>query len=78
MKKSTLIATFLVNLRSGFEMEHAERIVAATFDEHHPNKDFHLWNGELNDAWCENVIRSEPSPSYVKVDKFILDLWDMH
>lgn len=73
-----MIARFLVNLRSGFELERAERIVAATFEEHHPEENFNDWNKELNDAWCENVIRSEPNPSYVKVDKFILDLWDMH
>jgi len=78
MKKSTLIATFLVNLRSGFTLEHAERIVAITFENEHPRLDFHAWNSELNDQWCANLIRSEPSPSHVNVERFILDLWDLH
>lgn len=78
MRKSTLIARFLVNLGGGIELEHGERIVAATFNDQHPNKNFHEWNLVLNNAWCERVIESTPRPSFVNVEKFILDLWDMH
>jgi len=76
MKKSTLIATFLVNLKSGITLEQAEHVVLETFVEKHPNKKFQEWNNELQDAWCENVIRSNPSPGRVDVGQFILSLWD--
>jgi hypothetical protein len=78
MKKSTLIARFLVNLRSGIDLEHAEHIVAVTFLEQHPKVNFHSWNIELNDRWCEDLVRANPSPSYVNVENFIKDLWDIH
>jgi hypothetical protein len=77
VKKSTLIATFLVNLGSGFDLDQAEYAVAVTFAEKYLASDFHAWNTELDDGWCENVIKGEPNPSYVNVENFILRLWDM-
>lgn len=76
MKKSTLIARFLVNLKSGIDIDYAERIVLMTFQKEHPTKNFQAWNTELNTDWCEKVIQSETSPSFVNVERFILDLWD--
>lgn len=77
MKKSTLISRFLVNLKSGIAIEHAEHIVLMTFQKEHPNTNFYAWNIELDDDWCERVIASETNPSHVNVEKFILDLWGM-
>lgn len=78
MRKSTLIAKFLVNLRNGFDALEAEHIVETTFFDKHPNVDFHTWNTELDDAWCENLIRANTSLSFVSVENFILQLWDIH
>jgi hypothetical protein len=78
VKKSTLIATLLVNMETGFDLGHAERIVAATFRDDHPDASFLAWNGELNDEWCKNLIRSKGKLSRVNVAQAIIDFWDLH
>jgi len=78
LKKSTLIATLLVNMKTGFELQHAERVVASTFADEHPDANFEDWNTELNDDWCKKFIHSKGKLSSVRVGKAIIDFWDIH
>lgn len=76
MKKSTLIATLLVNMETGVELQHAERIVAATFADEHPGANFGDWDTELNDDWCKRFISAKGKLSSIRVGQAIDEFWD--
>jgi len=75
MKKSTLIATLLINMETGAELQYAECIVAATFADEHPGANFGDWNLELNDEWRKRFICSKDKPSSIRIGQAIDDLW---
>ncbi|MRV72538.1 hypothetical protein GJ700_12540 [Duganella sp. FT92W] len=77
MKKSTLCAHLLVSQDGGRTLEQGERIVFTLFNEHFPLENFQIWNGQLNDGWCEEYLRTHPSPLEVDVVQFIQIFWDM-
>ncbi|MFC7515059.1 hypothetical protein ACFQUU_08590 [Herbaspirillum sp. GCM10030257] len=75
MKKSTVIATCLVNLHTGIDMSQGEFIVRNTFIDYYPSDDFDAWNSELPDQVAKNIISNVGNASQIKVAKFIEDLW---
>ncbi len=75
MLKSTVIAHCLVNLRSGIDLEHGERIVHQTFLDSYPEDDFWTWNMEVSNEFADHVIKTVGNPSWLRVDLMIRDLW---
>lgn len=75
MRKSTIIATCLVNLKSGINLEQAELNVRKTFDEEFPRDSFEVWNIDIDERIANNVIRSVGNASRINVKNFIRDLW---
>jgi hypothetical protein len=74
MKRSTVIATCLVNSNMVTRIDDAERSVHQIFLDEHPGKRFDDWNGELEDAVARRIIRTVGRASTINVAKFITDL----
>lgn len=75
MQKSTIIATCLVNLRSGIKLDAAEHIVLRTFEDEYPKHKFDTWNTEIHDDVALRIIETVGNPSRINVKNFIRDLW---
>ncbi|VWD15455.1 hypothetical protein BCO18442_03505 [Burkholderia contaminans] len=72
MRKSTIIATCLVNLRCGFNLESAEHKVRQIFAEEFPHADFDAWNQDINDAAANRLIKDQGNLSSINVRNVIL------
>ena len=77
MRKVTVIATCLVNMRVAFkELAQAELAVRNIFGECFPKADFDAWNQDINDGVAANIIRNVGKASRIDVELFIRDLWE--
>jgi len=57
MRKSTIIATCLVNMKIGFRtIQEAEVVVQNVFHEEFPKDSFNAWNSDVSDSFAQNVI----------------------
>lgn len=74
MKKSTIIATCLVNSNMINRHEDAENAVYQIFLDEFKNDNFYKWNTEVNDHVAQNIIRNVGRASRINVKKFIEDL----
>lgn len=75
MKKSTIIANCLVNLRAGFNLESAENAVQQIFEDEFSGENFEAWNQDINDAAATQFIRNQGNLSSVNVRNAILSFW---
>ena len=77
MRKSTIIATCLVNMKIGFRtIQEAEVAVQNVFHEEFPKDSFNAWNSDVSDSFAQNVIKNVGKASQINVKKFIDDLQD--
>ncbi len=75
MRKSTLIATCLVNSNIITRLEDAERSVAQVFADEFPKAKYLEWNTNINDKTAKDMIEAIGRASRINVEKFIEDLW---
>lgn len=75
MKKSTLIATCLVNSSMFGCLEAAEAAVRSIFADEFPESDFAHWNRCIDDASARDMIRAIGRASRINVRKLIESLW---
>lgn len=75
MRRSTIIATCLVNSDMIQRIEEAECAVQQVFIEQFPKADFSQWNREIDRDTAKNVIRTVGRASRINVKLFIQDLW---
>jgi hypothetical protein len=76
MKKSTIIATCLVNSNMSGRLEDAEHSVQQVFRSEFPNASYANWNRDMDEQTSEKVISAVGRASRINVRKFIEDLWD--
>jgi hypothetical protein len=76
MRRSTIIATCLVNSKMIRRLEDAEAAVAAHFRDFFPGCAFVAWNSEVDNRVAEQIIRNVGRASQINVVKFIKDLGD--
>ena len=77
MRKSTIIATCLVNMKIGFKtIQEAEAIVQNVFQDEFPKDSFHTWNSNFPDSSAQNIIKNVGKASQINVKQFIDDLRD--
>lgn len=74
MKKSTVIATCLVNSSMINRLEDAENAVRQVFLDEFPESNFAQWNREIDDQVAEQIIKNVGRASQINVRKFIEDL----
>lgn len=74
MKKSTLIATCLVNSSFARNLEEGEHSVRRIFAEEFPARDFAKWNTDVDDKFAQNAIKTVGRASRINVRSFIDDL----
>ena len=75
MKKSTIIATCLLNSKIAQSMNSAEQMVRSTFAREFPERNFNDWNKNIDDRAGEQIIKSVGKASMINLKNFILDLW---
>lgn len=75
MHKARVIATCLVNSGMFGTLHAAELAVQQVFSERHPQAKFSDWNTDMNDAAAQHIIAAVGRAGQIKVDQFILDLW---
>ena len=78
MKKSTVIATCLVNSDMIRDVATAESVVLNVFQDEFPKHNFQKWNSNIPDKTAENIINSVGRASRINVKKFIEDLWEQN
>jgi len=76
MRKSTVIATCLVNSRMVEDIEGAENAVKSVFQDEFPKHKFQEWNSNIPDKTANNIINAVGKASRINVKKFIEDLWE--
>ena len=74
MRKSSLIATCLINSGMRATQEEAEMRIADTFNRAFPNLTFELWNSNIDESRAEHIIASVGKASEINVENFIRDL----
>jgi hypothetical protein len=74
MRKSTVIATCLVNFSIINRMDDAENAVRDVFAAEFPTKIFARWNVELDAKAADHIIKTVGRASRIKVRKLIEDL----
>ena len=74
MKKSTVIATCLVDLNIADRLEDAEEFVKLTFRREFPEDNFPYWNQEIHDTSAEILIRYAVEVKHLDVPQLIRDL----
>jgi hypothetical protein len=74
MKRSTVIATCLVNSNMIRRLEDAESRVHGVFLDEFPNADFNRWNRPLDEQTARNIIKNVGRASRINVRMFIQDL----
>ena len=76
MRKSTIIATCLVNMKIGFRtIQEAEAAVQNKFHDNFPDDSFNIWNSNVHDSSALNMIKTVGKASQIDVKQFIEDLW---
>ena len=77
MKRSTILATCLVNSKMITPLPAAEARVRQVFADCFPEQVFSYWNREVNEQVAQNIISNVGVSSTIHVDRFILErLWD--
>ncbi len=74
MKRSTIIASCLVNSGMIDELDHAERAVEQIFRDEFPRQDYAVWNSEVDEKKAHQIIKNVGRASRVNVRMFIDDL----
>jgi hypothetical protein len=74
MKRSTIIATCLVNSSIVNRIEDAEHLVRSVFIREFPSDDFNYWNCDINDDTAQNIMRNVGRASRINVKAFIDEL----
>ncbi len=74
MRKSTVIASCLVNSSMMKDLSDAEVAVESVFRKEFPHKRFLVWNDEVADSTSKHIISSVGRASRINVRKFIEDL----
>jgi hypothetical protein len=74
MRRSTIIATCLVNSNMISRIEDAEHRVQQVFGDEFPHEDFVAWNREVDDQIASTIIRDVGRASRINVRMFIDDL----
>lgn len=74
MRKSTIIATCLINSGMLDELVAAETSVANIFAEQFPSENLSQWNTEIPDNVAQHIISSVGRAKRINVGKFISDL----
>ena len=77
MKRSTIIATCLLNSNMAKSLDDGEAIVRSVFAEVYPYTDFAKWNENVRDSAASIIIKSV-DPSTIQVGRFIKDLSEGH
>jgi hypothetical protein len=76
MRRSTIIATCLVNSGMISRLDDAEAAVAFHFREDFPDCDFAEWNREIDDRVAEDIIGNVGRAMTINVVSFIKELGD--
>ncbi len=76
MKKSTVIATCLVNSNMIQRVEDAEGAVRQVFLDEFPKATYSHWDREIDDSVAEHIIKTVGRASHINVKLFIEDLWE--
>ena len=74
MRKSTIIATCLLNAAAVADMESGEALVSTTFHQHFPEASFDRWNVDVDGAKAAHEV-SARSGEVIHVAQFITELW---
>lgn len=74
MRRSTVIATCLVNSNMIPRLEDAENRVHGVFLDEFPGSNFNRWNRQLDEQTARNIIRNVGRASRINVRMFIQDL----
>jgi hypothetical protein len=74
MKKSTLIATCLINCGSNYGLQEIETSIAQTFREDFPEMSFQEWNKVIPMAEAKSIIQQFGKGYRINVRQFIYDL----
>lgn len=75
MKKSTIIATCLVNSNMINRIDDAENRVYQVFIDEFPASNFAEWNQEINESVARQIIKNVGRTSRINVKLFIEELW---
>lgn len=76
MRKSTVIATCLVNSQMIKDIEDAETVIRKVFQDEFPKHIFQEWNSNIPDKTANNIINAVGKASHINVKEFIKDLWE--
>lgn len=76
MKKSTIIATCLVNQDPQRDIRACERYVQDVFEEDHPDFDFDEWNTDVIEWRALREIERARGATVITVSNFIEMIWD--
>lgn len=74
MRKSTIIATCLVNSGLVQHLEEAELVVLRTFRAELPTERFGDWDTEVEDSTARDMIKNVGRASQISIPLFIEDL----
>jgi len=75
LKKSTVIATCLVNSKMINGMDDAENRVYQVFIDEFPVANFDEWNQEIDETVARQIIKNVGQASRINVKLFIKELW---
>jgi hypothetical protein len=74
MKKSTVIATCLINCGSRHGIKEIEQSIQSTFREDFPGLNFQQWNTDIPEPAAQGIIRDFGGSYTIDIRQFILDL----
>ena len=74
MKKSTVIATCLINCGSTYSIMEIEHSIEQAFKEDFAGTDYYQWNTELKDEEATNIIRQFGYGYRINLRQLISDL----
>jgi len=75
MRKSTLIATCLLNSSMASDLATAAHQVQQIFAACYPSDSFAAWNTDIPDETAQRMIASVGRAQRINVEKAIADLW---
>lgn len=76
MRRSTIIASCLVNSKMIDRLEIAEAAIRYHFSEEFPQASFERWNREVDDDAARRIISNVGHAMTINVKRFIEDLGD--
>jgi hypothetical protein len=74
MKKSTIIATCLINCGSNYQIHEIEPSIEQTFREDFPEMNYKTWNTVIPEPEAQNIIKQFGRGYRIDVRQFIHDL----